>query len=596
MSNRKQCAGWARLKVGVPLALGLLVATAMPTWAAPAAIPVTNVACGPNAATNLISAIMAANALAPAPQILSLNPCNYVLTASLTDAPDELYGATGTPVIANTIAIRGNGATISRSATASSSDPFRILTVGPLAQLSIDSVTIKGGIAGCAGSSATWCSGTPSVDAFGGGIGVVGGNLGVYGATLIGNTATCGTVTACKSAAGGAIGAQDDAAGDPSVVLITDSTLDHNTASCADTAAADKCKMAAGGAADATNSDLHVLRSQFHDNSASCIDTGTGKKCKDAFGGALDVGKAPDEVTVSDSEFDHNSVTSDQAAGGGAITILKAASTLANNLIQRNAATSTGTTPGTGGIGGGLLIEAAQKFANSITGGTVEQNTAIGGYSGGGGGIAAGANLSLADVSVNDNSATGAGLVEGGGVVSTDSLRAVRTHIDNNSVSGGESVGGGVAAAGSVVLENGSVSNNYANGSSEVVGGGLYLAAATASLVDEQVSWNSVKNPVVAVGGGIFAESSTVIVQRGRMEGNKATSSTSGEGLGGGVYTAGGRFAALGGTQIVDNSASGPGAAGGGIYNAGLAEVDPPSAVYGNNPDQCAPAGSVVGC
>jgi hypothetical protein len=596
MSNRKQCAGWSRLKVGVPLAVGLLVATTMPTWAVPAAIPVTDVACGPNAATNLINAITAANLAAPNPQILSLHPCNYVLTASLTDAPDELYGATGTPVITNTIAIRGNGATISRSATASSSDPFRILTVGPLAQLSIDSVTIKGGVAGCAGSSATWCSGTPSVDAFGGGIGVVGGNLGVYGSTLIGNTATCGTVTACKSAAGGAIGAQDDAAGDPSVVLITDSTLDHNTASCADTVAADKCKMAAGGAADATNSDLHVLRSKFDDNSASCIDTGTGKKCNDAFGGALDVGKAPDEVTVSDSEFDHNSVTSDQTAGGGAITVLKAASTLANNLIQRNAATSTGTLTGQG-IGGGLLIEAAQKFANSITGGTVGQNTATGGFVSGGGGIAALANLSLADVSVNDNSANGAGVVEGGGVISADLLRAVRTHIDNNSVSGGENVGGGVAAAGSVVLENGSVEYNHTNGSSEDAGGGLYLIGATVSLVDEQVSWNSIKDPFLALGGGIYADDSAVIVQRGRMEGNRVTSSTSGEGLGGGVFTTIGRFAALGGTQIHDNSANGPGAAGGGIYNyLGLAEVDPPSTVYSNNPDQCAPAGSVVGC
>jgi hypothetical protein len=619
MFNRKERSGRSRLTYGVPLAAGLLAVATLPSWATP--IPVTHVACDSNpvtAGTNLINAIAAANNPVSGPQILSLaESCHYVLTAALdgTTSPstseDLKYGNTGTPVILNSVGILGNGSTISRS-TAAGTPNFRVLTVGPGGQLSIDSVTIKNGNATCDAPS-TLCSAPVPVDveAFGGGIGVVSGILDVVHAKLIGNSATCdtgGCTGTAAGAAGGAIEAQlKTTAPGPNTayVMITDSTLDDNNATCTDTGTS-TCAFAGGGAVDVTGADLHVLRSGMHRNSVTCTNT-SGTTCTSAFGGALDAGGSPDEVSVAATEFEQNSATSDVLASGGAVALTDAPATLSDNVIRQNTATATGS--GTSD-GGGVAAEAVAlpNVNTSIVGGNVDHNSATADATSGlasGGGIAGGVqdNLSFADLSVSENTVT-AEVTQGGGVASEFALHAARARIDNNSATGVENFGGGLAAVGSVVLEQGSVSENRINGSGESLGGGISLfllepsavPAGPSSLVDMDVDGNSIKDSSTAFGGGIItATTGLVTIQGGRVHDNRVASPP-GVALGGGVVTIAGALGVVGGAQITDNSANGATAAGGGIYN-GVAqdEVDPSSRVADNHPDQCANS-PVVGC
>jgi hypothetical protein len=604
MSNRKERAGRSRLVLGVPLAAGLLAATTLPTWAAPASTPVTHVSCS---AADLVSKVATFGSMASA-QILSLPAgCQYVLTG----VADSTYGNSGTAPITGTLAIRGNGASISRAATASSN--FRIFTVA--GQLSIDRATISGGLADCSGGPC------PANSAVGGAIGVFGGNLDVTRSTLRHNSATCGTNAACVTGSGGAIGAVP---GIPSpgaaVVVITDSTLADNDATCLDTFAGSSCTLAAGGAVDAAQSDLHVLRSTFHGNKVSC--TGGSSTCSDADGGALAAYRTPDDVTIADSTFDHNSAVSDQTSSGGAISLIDVAATLSDNQIHDNAATSTGTVyPGVA-IGGGVYFDTdaiggysvATALPVSVSGGAVQRNKATGGYGAVGGGITASNfgwnNLDLVNVQVTGNSATGgsgSGYAEGGGVASYGPTRASHTAIDRNSARGASAYGGGLSTSSALDLEQGTVSENTATGFGYGEGGGLdFEGAGSASLVDEHIQANVLKDPNDAVGGGVYTDG-PMVVHGGTVRSNRVIATTAaGTASGGGLYEDSGSgvtLAVLGGAVVGDNAARNTAtpanATGGGIYNngaAGSAEVDPPSQVVDNTPDQCAPAGSVTGC
>jgi hypothetical protein len=129
--------------------------------------------------------------------------------------------------------------------------------------------------------------------------------------------------------------------------------------------------------------------------------------------------------------------------------------------------------------------------------------------------------------------------------------------VDNNSAGNG-GFGGGISNAGTVTLLSSEVDHNNASGG----GGGIgnFSKSGSAALVTLNSSQVHDNNATGSVGGGIwnFDNSSTLN---------------------------------LGSTKVYNNSAGD----GGGIFNSGAVSLAS-SPVFGNNPNNCAPPGSVPGC
>ncbi len=229
--------------------------------------------------TSLISAISTANTT-PADSSISLaSGCVYSLTAA-NNATD---GGTGLPVITGQVSIQGNGATITRSATAA----FRLLDVASGGSLSLSGLTLSNGLAndGVSGGGAIFNHGP----------------LTVSQTTFSGNSAPAATGTS-----GGAI----DASGPLTVSLSTfrgntaqegGGILTQNTASVTNsTFAGNTATIFGGGAIVSVVGTLTVTGSTFTGN------TGPG-------GGAIDNDAT---VHVSNSTFTGNTAGGN---GGGAI-------------------------------------------------------------------------------------------------------------------------------------------------------------------------------------------------------------------------------------------------------------------------------------
>jgi hypothetical protein len=207
----------------------------------------------PCSTASLISAISTANTT-PANNSLSLTSgCVYSLTA-VNNTTD---GFTGLPVITGQVSIAGNGATITRSATAA----FRLFDVASGGSLTLSGLTLSNGLAN---------------DGINGGGGILShGPLTVTSTTFTGNSAPAAT-----GASGGAI----DSAGPLTVSL---STFSGNSGQ--------------EGGGILTQDGASVTTTTFSNNTAT------------GFGGGAIV-SAVGTVTVTDSTFAGNS-----GPGGGAI-------------------------------------------------------------------------------------------------------------------------------------------------------------------------------------------------------------------------------------------------------------------------------------
>jgi hypothetical protein len=316
-------------------------------------------------------------------------------TFSLTAVDNTTDGATGLPLIAanDNLTIVGNGDTIERS-TVSGTPAFRLIDVASKASLTLENLTLQGGLAFGSGSSAEgggiYNQGTLDLngvivqnnvaqgqgvrfgsDGSGGGLYVVAGNVTLTNVTVSLNTAQGGTGIYFHTWRGsGEYGGGNGAGGGLYVaggnVTLTSTSLSSNTAR--------------GGRS-----------------------SGTGA------GGGLYV--AGGTVTLADTNL--SSDTAQGAAGSSVIAF--------NN--------SFGTVGGTG-RGGALYVAGGNVV---LTGDSLTANTAeggIGGYgryegaggSGLGGGVyAAGGTITLRDDSVTGNAAGGGygyalGLGEGGGL------------------------------------------------------------------------------------------------------------------------------------------------------------------------------------
>jgi hypothetical protein len=208
--------------------------------------------------------------------------------------------------------------------------------------------------------------------------------------------------------------------------------------------------------------------------------------------------------------------------------------------------------------------------------------------------VAGGASLTLANLTVQGGLASGGTATEaGGGIYNQGALTLSGVTIQNNTAQGGGPYGGGAAAgggiysSGSLTLEGGTtVRNNLALGANGLpggysggsgLGGGVYVASGPATLANVSLTSNTAQ-------GGNGGQGYASGWERYKVPG---FGGSGGGGLGGGLYVAGGAVT-LTGITISSNTAQGgnggKGSAaayngqdgvgkGGGLYIASLATV-----------------------
>jgi hypothetical protein len=201
------------------------------------------------------------------------------------------------------------------------------------------------------------------------------------------------------------------------------------------------------------------------------------------------------------------------------------------------------------------------------------------------GGILNGGTLELHRSAVSHNSST-----FGGGINNLGTLTATYSTLSYNTANSG---GGLSNATGTATLKRSTVKHNTATAHG---GGGIETSGsggtARLTLTDSTVSDNNAST----VGGGIYNNpadgTATVSLNRSTVTRNTST-------LGGGIYNDGGAGTgtlSLTHSALTRNSASGGPGSGGGIYNDGGAVTLTHSTVRNNDPDNCAPPGSVPSC
>jgi Ricin-type beta-trefoil lectin domain len=229
----------------------------------------------PCSTASLVSAISTANTTAADDSLSLTSGCVYSLTA----ANNGTDGGNGLPVVTGQVSIAGNGATITRSATAA----FRLFDVASGGSLTLNGLTLSNGLAD---------------DGTNGGGGILShGPLTVTSTTFTGNSAPAAT-----GASGGAI----DSAGPLTVSL---STFTGNSGQ--------------EGGGILSQDGASITTTTFSNNTAS------------TFGGGAIV-SAVGAVTITDSTFAGNS-----GPGGGAIDN-DATVNVSNSTFNGNTAGSNG--------------------------------------------------------------------------------------------------------------------------------------------------------------------------------------------------------------------------------------------------------------
>jgi hypothetical protein len=211
----------------------------------------------------------------------------------------------------------------------------------------------------------------------------------------------------------------------------------------------------------------------------------------------------------------------------------------------------------------------------TVVGSTVNGNTAANGP---GGGInnAVNATLVVRVSTVRDNYSLGAG----GGINNNGSLTVSDSNLFGNSADncgGIDSTGIGVTAS----VGQSSVHDNVAR----VADGGGICDSSTLTL-----SGSSVYGNTAGFGAGLYDNDGTESVIRSTVTRNTASDQ------GGGIYDVNGGTMTLTRSAVEDNTADGGPGSGGGIYNASGTVTLDRSWARTNNPDNCAPSGSVPGC
>jgi len=496
--------------------------------------------------TGLIGAINTANGNGVA-DTLCLSEGTYTFTA----ADNTTYGGNALPSITSEITLvgLGNGATLTRDPAAPN---FRILLVDAAGSLTLENLTVSGGIAGgtfdgggirnygtltildstitgnavetsCNGGgvmnfgTATFTNSTISYNTaqYGGGLFVASGSVTLSGVQIEGNTA---------SYIGGGIYLYNYATLD-----IRDNSLftDNDGG------------VYGGGVANNSHGTLAILDSTLSGNHASFggalyAQTGTTTLTNSiltgnsaGYGAGIEVA-ANGNVTLIGTQVVSNSAD----AWGGGISSLGILQVTADSLIANNTS---------GDDGGGLHIHGSSA---TLDGARVEGNSAVR-Y---GGGIY----NSILPLTITNTTITGNSAVNGGGFytsavggVSYNGATFTASTLSDNIATGD---GGGIYSVGTVVVEAGStISGNQAGN----LGGGI-KNTGTLTVRDTTLTGNTAQGD----GGGIH--NTTAMTVTGSVFSNNLSSAN-----GGGVYN-NNRDSTVHTSCISGNSA----VAGGGVYSA----------------------------
>jgi len=420
--------------------------------------------------SDLIADINAANAAAGANTITlaAKTTSPYILTAVNNDTGG--VGSTGLPVIAanDNLTIVGNGDTIERS-TASGTPDFRLLDVASGGSLTLENLTLQGGLSQYFGGGAIYNGGTlvlngvtvqrnlayggavPDSGGAGGGIYSGGGSVTLEGGTIV-RYNQAGFLSSgldwediAEQGYGGGLYAQNSA------VTVSNATLDNNTAIASD---------AEGGGLYAYNSTVTVTNATVDNNTAY----GSGASVNSfTLGGGLCAGGrqgyGPCTVTVTNSTLDNNVAEGGEGGGlGGGLCLEGGTVTLSGDTVNSNKAHE----------GGGLCVEFASA---TLTNDTVESNSgpAVGGCFRGGGLYLYDSTATLTSDTVEFNSAKAGG---GGGLYLFGSTATLTSDtVQSNTTTGGSGGGIYIVSRGTVYLDSFTVANTINNTDSSGLNG-----------------------------------------------------------------------------------------------------------------------------
>lgn len=403
-----------------------------------------------NGVCTLRAAIQETNALAGADEII-LPAGTYTLTIP---GANENNAATGDLDITGPLTISGVGAA---STIINANGLDRVLDIQIQGSLSLAGVTVRGGV----------------VNGSGGGINMLNGNL----------TVTDSVITENSSSAGGGIAQL----GASQQILISNSTISGNS-------------------------------------------SGNGP------GGGLVINAA--NLQITDSVISGNS-----ANDGGGLVFYSGFLTMTNSVVEGNTAVT---------IGGGIFNGADNSL---IISSTIQNNTANGSNinAPGGGGIANGGTLTISNSQVISNHAPNYG---GGGLLNTYSLMLQNTEVANNTA---------VYGGGLYNFES-PLSVTYGSGlllkeNSAWAGGGVYGHAGRVILDNSLVDGNT----AVTMGGGVFVSvnAAVAVINNSTVQNNTANGSTPVWPGGGGIFNM--EVLYIFNSQVISNHA--PYYGGGGVVN-----------------------------
>ncbi|MFJ3234584.1 hypothetical protein [Streptomyces sp. NPDC086787] len=459
----------------------MATALAAAAVAFPAAVPahaaVTPVGCDPDpivAGTLLKSAVTTA---APGDTLTLTAYCVYRYDGTNTTE------ATSALVLAKTLIITGNHATIQRAPTLTSATPFRILRIASGGNLTVSDLTVMNGL--LAGFE------------FGGGILVQsGGSLTATGnLTIQGNRVTF---------SGG--GLQVDSGG---AAELTASLINGNTVS--------SISSGLGGGIDSRgNLKLHgtVVSSNrageyggginkngvgqlvIDQNSSVTNNRVTGFGPDDGGGGGIN---ASGGGSITDSVVTNNTVTNGE--GGGGIIVAGGTFTVTRSTIGGNTLAYNNTPPATGA---GILTDSNTSNV-VLDGSTVTGNKIVGARGRGAGLAATRGTITLQNTSgvttVSNNLASGQ-YSQGGGIytASGTTLNATGATITANKATGTGSQGGGIFNNGGTVSLNSTTS--VTSNSAATAPGGIWTSIpfATTATVTGNVPTNCAGSPATVTG------------------------------------------------------------------------------------------------
>jgi hypothetical protein len=313
--------------------------------------------------------------------------------------------------------------------------------------------------------------------------------------------------------------------------------------------------------------------------------------------------------TIGGSVADANTA---ENGGGVYITGSGTSFTMSGNAkISGNTATNTVTTSANGGgvyvaAGSFEMSETAQINSNNATGATNSAARGGGVYVANDGSFAMseGASISNNTTNGNGNNSDGGGVYFAGTSFTMSGTAKISGNNPTVSTNGGgvcvaagtfemsdaaeisgsrASNGGGVYVfdGGAFTMTGGTISGHSAN-----FGGGVYVFDGGAfTMTGGTIGGTGTNANTTSSGGGVYVQNGEFTMDGGTISGNKATSSDSTYGYGGGVYfnSNGKTFTMSGNAQISGNTATGSGSGhGGGVYvNAGTF-TKTGGTIYGN--------------